>query len=655
MDAQPLFLDTSLDFGKTAGIHHKLSDSVDMWPTEITQEAYKRLPYLSGYETNVIIDKMDEERGYAFGSIEINNKTDMTAGERRVYGLRKAHIPVVIKDQVLGPLDIFISEGKFRRLNEEDLRKELFRADLSDAVREKPPEQLLLNDITPPATYGRYTGSVKAASAEIKRLPLLPMLNGHVSPAHMDRLVKVANDVKVAANFSRHDGPKAALASALNLETIDVEKSAEMIFQNTRPNVVQVRKAGNGNYMVKWANTDMYAPTEEEVDPATAESLLPSKDMAGVLEADGSVTVTPDVVAKETPTAGDIKNIDEFGLWTTQDTMGNQLTGWAFPQLLSMDMQPMPLTLFTNGSQYALQDKMAGKLTSKSTDIPKGSPRGYGVLYYVDHGTAKAFVPMTVTTTYHGPDGVSYMAQTDLGEHLSFQFVDGLKTVVKMGEGQYGVPETMCWLPLKARVEVVTEPVMFTKVAALTSMAQLVGDKDVFSVRGPAIEAMGWPRDETSFLKRAEAEFLLASLGMHSGKIKEAADRASTGQVIEIGNCRKITKPHEKFAAAMSEVKKAVEEAPVKNYFLAKEASILSDALTVDKVLGLGFLNADNIAVFVEMLPGLEAASSKLAELLLAVRLGLQDIPEAALERMLGAMEDVIRGLRALSHKEYQE
>jgi hypothetical protein len=93
-------------------------------------------------------------------------------------------------------------------------------------------------------------------------------------------------------------------------------------------------------------------------------------------------------------------------------------------------------------------------------------------------------------------------------------------------------------------------------------------------------------------------------------------------------------------------------DVPIHNYFLAKEAALLSDALTADKILGLGFLNAENVSAFVDMLPSLEAASSKLAEMLIAVRLGLQDIPEVALERMLAALEDVIRGLRSLQEKE---
>ena len=90
----------------------------------------------------------------------------------------------------------------------------------------------------------------------------------------------------------------------------------------------------------------------------------------------------------------------------------------------------------------------------------------------------------------------------------------------------------------------------------------------------------------------------------------------------------------------------------MRNHFLAKEASVLDDALTVDKVLSLGFLNAENVATFVDMLPGLERAASAISEMLVAARLGMKDIPEVALERMMIALEDVILGLQRLKQKE---
>jgi hypothetical protein len=120
---------------------------------------------------------------------------------------------------------------------------------------------------------------------------------------------------------------------------------------------------------------------------------------------------------------------------------------------------------------------------------------------------------------------------------------------------------------------------------------------------------------------------------------------------------RVITPLKEKMAEAQAAVKKDLADlkVPIHNYFLAKEASILEDALTADKILGLGFLNCENISTFIEMIPQLESTSSKIAEMLLASRLGMKDVSEVALERMLRALDDVIRGLKSLQHREEEK
>jgi hypothetical protein len=135
---------------------------------------------------------------------------------------------------------------------------------------------------------------------------------------------------------------------------------------------------------------------------------------------------------------------------------------------------------------------------------------------------------------------------------------------------------------------------------------------------------------------------------------KEALNQAAKGKLMSFDGVRVITPFSEKMASAYASIRKSLDELdpPIHNYFLAKEASLLDDSLTADKILGLGFLNAENISTFVEMMPAFEAAASKISEMLVAVRLGLKDIPEAALERMLVALEDVIRGLRCLQEKE---
>jgi hypothetical protein len=651
-----LFLDSALLFEgaeKLAGTLTRLSDNVDTWPQEVIQEAYKQVPYLSDFEANVVLDKIDEERGFAFGSVEVRPKTAKTLEEQQMAGGVKAHIPIIVKEQLLSPLDVFMVGKQYHHLTEGKLRSALFQPDFFDATRMRPYDPSLVYDLLPPTRMGGGMGSgVKMGSAE---LPLLPMLHYTVKAAHSDRMREAMQDPSIlAAASASPEGVKAAFLSAAGLQVSSPTKIAEALSERIRPNVVQITKLGSRRALVKWANTDMYAPQEEEMPLSTAMDMMGQEDEVQQLDADGTITLSPNPVVKKTLEAEEVDVAKSFGLWKVQDVTGNTLVGWVFPNLLSLDMSSMPLSLFTNGSQYALQGDIAGVAAGKSTDIPKGIPRGYGALYYIDHGTARCFVPMTVNNTYRGPDGlVRYMAQTDLGEHVMFSFADGLKTVVKTGTNEYAVPTTVSWLPLRGQTELVENPMGFSKVAKLTSTVELISDGATWSYRGAGVAKLA--SSQTKFLSRRDAEFMGASLGVERSFLKEALDSSKrTGHPVEFVGVRPITLLRDKLAEAKLQVQGDLADLPVPihNYFLVKEATLLDDALTADKILGLGFINAENVGTFVDMLPDLERTSTKLAELLIAVRIGLKDVPEVAVERMLKALEDVIGGLRSLKQQE---
>lgn len=662
-----LFLDAPVHIEgeeKLAGTLTRLGDNVDEWPQQVSQEAYKQIPYLSDFTADVILEKVDEQKGFAFGAIHVKPKSDMSMEEQaETSALDRVFIPVVIKDNMLNSFDVFIHGKSYFNLTEGRLRSALFRPDVMDAPRTRPYDPNIMNDMIPP-TSGRMGGSfgmgkASSARAEMLSIPLLPQLQGRVLQEHADRLKTACADPSLLSQIRNGDeGVMAAFSSAAGLSPTSLEKRAEVLRSNLRPNVVQIKKLANGKFKVKWANTEMYAPQEEEVPEYVAEDLAGEEDLSGLTEADDTITASPDSTIKETMEAEEIRVADAFGLWKVQDTTGNTLIGWVFPQLLSMDMVPLPLTLFSNGSQYAVQEHVAGEMEAKSVDLPKGHPQGYGCLYFIDHGTAKAFVPLTVSNTARGPDGMlQYMATDELGGQCNFYFSDAMKKVMKVGEGMYCVPSHVKWMPLRGKTDLISAPMAFSKVSSrkFASMGELLSDGALFTWRGPAVANL--PTEQTKFVKAAEAEFLGVAMGLSPKFCKTSMARAVKGDLMSFDNLREITPLREKMAAAKAKVLEDLKdlEVPVHNFFLAKEASLLDDALTADKILGLGFLNAENIATFVDMLPSLEATSSKLAEMLIAVRLGMKDVPEVAVERMLRALEDTIQGLKALKHKELEK
>jgi len=734
----PLFLDAKLQIDgaeKYAGLLTPMSDNQDRWPQEVMEEAYRQLPYLSDFAVHVSMDRADEERGYALGSIEVQSNTQQTPDEMERLGTTKTvQIPFVVREKKLAPLDIFLSNGKYHHLVEGRLRAAMFRGDTFDAVRDRPPEPNLYTDLQPPleASTGLQGGGFKVASAKKEAsivsslsgllgrkapqyipvdtirgmsnrahdvskfvaargskatglakapnlakatskplqsassirgakiammTPLLPQLHGRVNELHLNRMKLAMKDPSTLASYmNANEGVKAAFDSALGLEASDLRKTASVAWSSIKPNVVQLRKLASGNYLMKYANSEMYAPQQEEVPPSVAEEMMPDLDSSPQIAGDGTITASPDVVDKQTTDTEEIRTVDQPGVWKVQDKMGNMLTGWCFPQLLSLDMQPMPLTLFSNGSEYSLQENIAGVLITKGSELPKGRMQGYGALYYLDHATPRVFVPMTIKNSYRGPDGLfHYMAVTDLGEEVDLSFCDSLKTIVRVSDREFCLPEEFAkwWMPLKSKTELVDQPLLFTKFASAqpySAKGEIISDGSLFSFRGEPFSKVA--SSEVSFLGRQDAEFVGVAAGIDSSQIKQLLTKAAQGNLVKVDGLRTLWDPSEKIARMKKKIASLIQDVGLRNYNLIKEASVLDDALTADKVLGLGFLNAENVATFVDLLPGLEYALSKIAEMLMASRVGLKDIPEVALERMMIALEDVIQGLKTLKQRE---
>ena len=96
-------------------------------------------------------------------------------------------------------------------------------------------------------------------------------------------------------------------------------------------------------------------------------------------------------------------------------------------------------------------------------------------------------------------------------------------------------------------------------------------------------------------------------------------------------------------------------EANVRNLFkefcdnlrvdLVKEASALDDPEAVDVVLSLNFVNEDSLKGYVDNIKEMKKVAGKLAELLVASRMGLSNVEESAVKKSMEGLETVVDGL----------
>lgn len=152
---ESLYLQQPVVTDKTASAEATLPEDANTWPTEILQELFSQVPYIADFDPQVVMDKVDAERGYGFGHVEVQNKSEMqnsASGEdRKQLGIQRVRVPIIIKERRLQPLDVLVTAGsKALPLTENRLRQALFRPQAFDVTGKTPGDPSMVNQLYPP-------------------------------------------------------------------------------------------------------------------------------------------------------------------------------------------------------------------------------------------------------------------------------------------------------------------------------------------------------------------------------------------------------------------------------------------------------------------------------------------------------------------------
>lgn len=655
----PLFLDTQarLSFEKMA-MAIKLSDNADNWQQEISGEIYKHLPYLSDYAVNVLLERVNPERGYAFGSAQITNKTDNPnpAGPT-------VTIPLLVKDRNLQPLDVMMMEGKAYPLSEERMEEALFSGQTFETSQRKPVDQGMTDQLYPPTrtNYGSgsgvTTGAASGGAGFGKFASLCEAIASTVSEEAVDNMVDTImgdEQLKIAAV---HNEVYSELVMAIaDAPRQPLQKTASALVEGIRPTCVQFTKQQDGNFIVKWANADAFAPQTAEAGPAQAQGMAGTDAIQG-MQPDESVTMGTDQ-ADNDPKSVTPAPVEHFGQYRVMDMDSNQeKTGWVLP-VMDFDGDELPMFLFTDGESYSLQDEVVGVLIGVDAQgIPMGEPQGDGVfLLPREDGSFIATLPVTIQNQTQDPEGnASYLAETAFGKQIELALVPSLQTVENMGDGKYGIPAEMQFSPLGeaihlAKTTVDQQQVKEAHVVHKTAVLRSTGERE-FHLDGIPFDKLA--TDQRHWLNPNDAEFLMVSAGMNQFQAREKLAQAESSGHASLRGLRTIIPLSEVHDQAIKEASALLQNFPYDlRRNLVKEAAALEDSETADKILAMNFLNPENVAIFAGYLPELDSAAQKLAEMLMAARMGMSQVDEGALERSMKNLEEVIKGLRALQQKQ---
>lgn len=504
------------------------------------------------------------------------------------------------------------------------------------------------------------TTDIKIASV---KPPLLKAIAGTIDETSARAFIdKLANDKTLQVGFKH---VKDLLVDVFdNTKRASVDDRLQIIADEISPTVVTMQRLPGGSFLVKAANVNAFAG-----GPQTQGQVMPEQQVAqdlgpGVtdqMKPGQTATATADPVQNTDPAAGfDGQPVAEFGEYTVQDTLGNTLMGWVIPQLLAWDgnFSPMSVALFTNGSAYAMQDSIIGKMVGKGVGMPVDEPRGEGVFYNVNNEGVLATCPLTVNSAMAGPDGrPMYQGVDPFGNPVVVRTVAGLLNPERISNAEYALPEGWQFMRLNNQTQLAGAQQAGQQDKTTAAREKKSSVTLFYNGAYQLVGECGLDKIATEYrydLDAVSAEFMLGLLGVDGSVAKQKVAEARKKGEVKLAGLKTITLLGERHAQAVKHASAFLAEFPDLRKDLIKEAATIHDEGTVDKVLALNFINPENIGTFVDYLPEMEEASEQLAEMLIHSYLGMETLPESALERSMRGMEEVVSSLKAMqqTHQE---
>ena len=163
--SEPLIVEApSLDsfFDKVAGIS-RVPDDAEKWPAHVRSELLRTHPYLSKFDVSIVIDKKDDESGYAMGYAMIRNLTSRNVPASEVEGSKNyVRVPIMIKDRQLEKFKTFELGGGVYPLSKSRVEQSMVDTSIFDGPAEAPKRtKSLANDIFPPYQQRQSFGGTR--------------------------------------------------------------------------------------------------------------------------------------------------------------------------------------------------------------------------------------------------------------------------------------------------------------------------------------------------------------------------------------------------------------------------------------------------------------------------------------------------------------
>ena len=652
-----------------------LGNDASSWPEEIITKLKERIPSCATASLSIKFMHKDEEMGAATGSITVTN------------GEVAAVIPIIIKEFMLFPLDVIMSEGRILPLTSQHYG-EIFQlpgqesfAGLSefpmlDMTSRYMRGENLNNAIFPP-NQGRYAFA-SAETDDAQFAAHYPILASVAKNFDGKAFFKGAtSDERTVANFF-NNGHMPMLKKLANAQPVNLGEFRQSADKLVQKDLHVLSKDGPNRYSILSGSLGHFSPAFSGLDRLGLHKFVSeitdhSEDVLNDLDQNGEKILAPvsdsgNTVFASKHTQEDVVVAENFGRYNVRTKSGVNVLGVVVPMVLDFDQNRIGAKLFLGKTNSVMQDQIAGVKVNDSSWFPCGTSPTVGqtgtFFYHEKDRSALATIPVTIRSVMKLDDcgncSLQIRAVDIYGKNVNLQISEGcnqLERIASMGinskgEREYMIPSKMEWIPMEGFDEVTNSAVDYNiKTAANT----LTGDPVVFigtgynqySARGldKYASAAGWDR---SNLTHPQASFLLANLSVPTEKIAQVLKQASTWGRVEIHNVIYPPLESEKIAQFVPKAKEIAARASSLRCDLTKEASYIENAQTVDAMLSLNFVSPDNIAKFISKIGIFKACISHLCSCVLASRIGVREIPEQAAASAISKLTEVVSGLEAL-------
>lgn len=689
--------------------YKKLSDNVREWNAEISGIIEERLPHELELGVEVVFQKVDDEKGYAQGTAVAK---DQTSG-------KQIGIPVIVKSWHLAPIDLFFFDGQLYPLNDSNIARAFYQGSLGVGLApQKPPPGMaddVFADSRNPPLGGKYSYSSPFSmlnnidgtlgAEQIHQLKKVAAKNPYTVAEYARRgtfsVLRKYADAKPSPTPQDAENRKRAL-SVLTIKrngpnNYQLYSATDEVYD---PVLVSVDRQGLKKFLDMrrselWgiegdplSRADRYGhftvklPKQvygEEVDGPSGKAGLGKHRNPWVFDP-----------LHDTRPA---KTIETFGAYAVKDPDGVTAKGFVIPNVVDFNGKPKPIKLFLGKVLGSYQGRISGVPLEDDEDVDlivdRPDTGKTGVLIHRENERVLATCPFQVTsvTVFNNIKSIGVIDYQ--GNQANLIMSPNMEGIVRIAEGKhpelapllgpkdnYLVSGRMTFIRIPRLCSVSESPEAFrrktidhlsddpVKVAMANERYVFRGDAiDMYAdVIGPgSADCRGTGLQKAAFdfnaLERHEAEFLLRYWGLDDEKTASVLDAAPNRIVLEVRGLHfPPAKPVEKVASPqMVAVCQLIEQMrpPIEN--LVKVAANIDDAPSVDTILGLGFMNPENISKFVAAKPVLWDTTHLIAKLLLASRLGAEDIPEEAAQAALVHLQRIIDGLGKLKMMASQE